>query len=65
MNIRSPAALRALASGAIGMAAAVAVVAAAAQSPSLAQTTGVHTPAAGSGERKGNHRRHADALGQS
>jgi hypothetical protein len=57
MNIRSPATPRAPASGAIAMAAAVAivaaaaVVAAAAQSPSLAQTTGVHTPAAGSAER--------------
>ena len=46
MNIRSPAMLRALGSIAIAMMAVVG------HTPVLAQTTGVHTPAAGSAERK-------------
>jgi hypothetical protein len=64
MNIRAPATLRALGPAAIAMMAALsqaspiwigpvaaAVVLAAAQSPVVAQTTGVHTPATGSAER--------------
>jgi hypothetical protein len=62
MNVRSPAPLRAIGSIAIAVTAALPQVAsiwvgptalmlAVARSPALAQTTGVHTPAAGSAER--------------